>query len=65
MAEWLRHETRDPLDTLIAREERTCKGCIHRIVVFNTEACNKGRKPKRCKHYRSETSTPPSPGLTE
>lgn len=63
--DYRRFEMGDPLGILIAREERTCKGCIHKTVVMvvgvRVEACLKGRKLKRCRQYRAEPSAPSMP----
>ena len=43
---------RDPLDLLIAEEERTCKGCVHEASVFDTRYCSVNQRyGKRCKRY--------------
>ncbi len=48
--------SRDPLEILIAREARTCKGCaferVKRVFEIKLVTCSKGRKHgKRCKKY--------------
>lgn len=47
----------NPLDILIQREARTCKGCAHKLVLIvmgdKLEACSKGKKKMvRCKLYK-------------
>ncbi len=43
---------RDPLDILIDIESRTCKGCMHEIILFDRRHCTKGKKHgRRCKTY--------------
>ena len=43
---------RNPLDILLEREARTCKGCVHEIEVFGRHGCIKGKKHgKRCRLY--------------
>lgn len=45
---------RDPLDILIERENGTCKGCKHELIVFDRRICDRtptSKHGKRCKHY--------------
>lgn len=50
-----REYSRDPLDIILEREAKTCKGCKHAdsLMVFGKtyEACNKGRKKRNAKCY--------------
>lgn len=51
------HYSRDPLDILLERESRSCKGCAHldTMVILGEQAliCNKAKKPTRkCSQYR-------------
>lgn len=48
---------RDPLDILIEREERTCKGCAferkERVFDVKIKICAKGRRHgKKCTNYK-------------
>lgn len=52
-----RHAYRDPLEILLQKEARYCKGCVHRLHVWGKEGCNKGRKPRRCKDYKEKEGT--------
>lgn len=43
---------RDPLEIMLARERKTCKGCRHLIFAFEKAGCARGRKTlARCKFY--------------
>ena len=47
----------NPLDIIIRREAKTCKGCAHKFVLIvmsdKLEACSKGKKKLvRCKSYK-------------
>lgn len=48
---------RDPLDVLIAEEERTCKGCIHLSSLWGMRICKltNDHAKSRCKHYDNPT----------
>lgn len=53
---WTRSETRDPLQIVIEREARTCKGCENEVktVMFGgvIKTCEKRKKHgKRCAQY--------------
>ncbi|MRT30875.1 MULTISPECIES: hypothetical protein [Herbaspirillum] len=50
---------RDPLEQLIEREERTCKGCAHETKVFNRLTCDKKNQKygRRCRHYTEKEGT--------
>lgn len=53
----LKHEYgRNPLDILIMRENRSCKGCKFKEEVFGLEFCNhphrNGVELKRCRFYQ-------------
>lgn len=53
---------RDPLDILIEQEQRTCKGCKHKVKIWGVEVCAKpgGRGNKairRCKDYTTGEGT--------
>jgi len=54
-----RHAYRDPLEQLLDREARTCKGCAFAVKVFDRDTCTKGRKHgTRCRQYiESEGNT--------
>lgn len=40
---------RDPLDVLISAENKTCRGCAHVGIAFNSAYCEKGRPyGRRC-----------------
>jgi hypothetical protein len=52
-----RDYSRDPLDIVIERESRTCKGCAHldTMTLFGQRVmiCNKAKKPgKKCHQYQ-------------
>lgn len=52
-----REYSRDPLDILIEREERTCKGCSYekteRVFDVKIKICAKGRRyGKKCSNYK-------------
>ena len=57
MAAWERQsDTRNPLDQLIAKESRTCKGCRFHLVEVcfsrKVELCRLGRKKvRKCGMY--------------
>lgn len=54
MSEW----GRDPLQILLARESRTCRGCIHVAVAFDRQFCNLGKKfGRRCPKYQEVKKT--------
>ena len=54
MNEW----GRDPLQILIERESRLCKGCAHIAVVFERQYCSKGKKmTSRCHLYQEVKNT--------
>lgn len=54
MSDW----GRDPLQILLERESRTCKGCIHIAVAFDRQYCDKKQKfGQRCKQYSDIKST--------
>lgn len=43
---------RDPLEQLLEREARTCKGCAFAVKVFDRDTCSKGKKHgTRCRQY--------------
>ena len=45
---------RDPLTILIERENGTCKGCRHELIVFDRKVCAKsitGKYGRRCGAY--------------
>lgn len=45
----------DPLMILLRREEQTCKGCCHMVIVWHTLRCLKNKKmTNRCKHYQEK-----------
>jgi hypothetical protein len=57
---------RDPLEVLIAKESRTCKGCAHEVCAeFRIggqkrvyKSCSKSRKHgRRCRQYLNPTET--------
>lgn len=55
MADWqFRRDTRDPLEQLIERESRTCKGCIHRSTLCGAAVCIKLNKlaDLKCSKYK-------------
>lgn len=57
MTVYPRHMYRDPLEILIEREGKTCKGCRHLSVVVilgdRREMCAKGKKTaKKCPLYK-------------
>lgn len=42
----------DPLEILLRREAKTCKGCRHMEIVWQTLRCLKHKRmTHRCKHY--------------
>lgn len=45
---------RDPLEVLIEKEERTCKGCVHKREVWGSGYCAKKDKAaaRHCKDYK-------------
>ena len=52
-----RHMYRDPLDIMLGREKRSCKGCKHltieRLFGESHQFCEKRRKPgKKCIQYK-------------
>ncbi len=50
-----RHQYRDPLEQLIAKENRTCKGCRYLLEVFDRKACGLGRKKlRKCGMYNEK-----------
>lgn len=57
MAIFEQRQYRNPLDVLIAREEKTCKGCIYeqRVEAFEMKVwickLDKKRHGTRCKSY--------------
>ena len=54
MSQW----GRDPLLQLLAKESRSCKGCIHIQVAFDRQFCSKGKKmTRRCSQYVETTKT--------
>lgn len=43
---------RDPLQQLLDAEARTCKGCVYTVLVFERQACSKGKIfGRRCRQY--------------
>jgi len=47
-----RRAYRDPLQILLDREAETCKGCIFAVIVFDRQACSKGKTfGRRCRQY--------------
>lgn len=49
MSQW----GRDPLLQLLAKESRSCKGCVHVAVAFDRQFCNLGKKyGRKCSKYQ-------------
>lgn len=51
---------RNPLDILIAKEARSCKGCAHKTSLWGVAYClrnpqKSGDKLRRCKKYQEVT----------
>lgn len=50
---------RDPLIILMERENGTCKGCRHELIVFDRKVCAKsitGKHGRRCSAYQETTA---------
>lgn len=47
------HNYRDPLEQLIEREARTCKGCAFVVRIWGRDTCSKQNQQhgRRCRHY--------------
>lgn len=49
------YQYRDPLEQLIAKENRTCKGCRYLLEVFDRKACGLVRKKlRKCGMYNEK-----------
>lgn len=49
------HMYRDPLESAMRNEAKSCKGCIFIIELLGRVGCEKGKRgTSRCKHYNDE-----------
>jgi len=55
MSDLLRWHYLDPCLVLERKQERSCQGCKHEQIAFDTKYCDKGKKHgKKCKFYLSK-----------
>lgn len=48
-----RHMYRNPLDVVLDKERRSCKGCKHLVTGWGKQSCDKNIKPvKKCGRYK-------------